>query len=319
MKKERIEMIEKYSAQNIITDLIDSLLSRLPNELDETIVPGAIPTGFDVLDRFIAGGGLCPGQLLTIAARPSVGKTSFVVSLIRNMLRDGKKILFFSLQLSSHDISVRLLAGITHISIIDIEYGNLSGDGELLRVMDAAENLYDKSLHIIDMPMMSISELKEIAKTVIGMDQLDCILIDGIKHIDMKAPSSVKRCEKIARKLKELAINLSIPVVVTMQYPHDKKEREPSAAYVFPEAKFLMRESDIYLFLHRKSVLSDEEFQKNGEDSSGNAVFQATKVICTKNTNGLTGSFKIGYNIKSSSFENIVQTVDFVESSISEI
>ena len=62
MKKERIEMIEKYSAQNIITDLIDSLLSRLSNELDETIVPGAIPTGFDVLDRFIAGGGLCPGQ-----------------------------------------------------------------------------------------------------------------------------------------------------------------------------------------------------------------------------------------------------------------
>lgn len=310
MEKKRIEMLEKYSAQNLVADSLDIIIRKL----DNAVITGKIPTGFGILDKYIDGG-ICPGQLLTIAARPSIGKTSFIVSMIRNMIRDDKKILFFSLQLSSYSILARLIAGISNVSLRNIRVSDFhySEDNELSRVISAADYLYSKSFHIIDLPMISISELKEIASTAIEMDLLDCILIDDINLIDMKADSSAERYRKIAKELKELAIELKIPVVAIMRYPRDRKERTPSAAYVFPEAKFIMRESDIFLFLHRKRILTEDEKEKNAKDSYGNAVFQAVKVICARNRKGDTGTFLIGYNAKTCSFENIVQDVCFIE------
>ena len=308
-KKKRIEMIEKYSSVNLISDCLDSIIIGM----DKPAVPGIIPTGFDILDRYI-NGGLHPGTLLTIAARPHIGKTSFVVSMIRNMIRDGKKILFFSLQSSSYEISSMLIAGISRIPLRHIECMRIHGDdNEFSRVMDAANYLYCKSFHIVDMPMVTMEELRKIARTAIETGQLDCLLIDGINRIDMKADSSADRYRKIAGKLKKLAIELKIPVVATMRYPRDRKERMPSAAYVFPKAKFIMRESDIFLFLHRKRVLSEVEREKNVKDSDGKATLQVTKVIVAKQRNGVTGNFKVGYNAATTSFENIVQSAYFVE------
>ena len=307
-KKKRIEMMEKYSSVNLISDCLDSIISRM----DKTAVPGIIPTGFDILDRYIDRG-LHPGKLLTIAARPSIGKTSFVVSMIRNMIRDGKKILFFSLQSSSYDILSRLIAGISRIPLRHIAWGIYGDDNEFSRVIDAADYLYCKSFHIVDMPMATMEELRKIARTAIEMGQLDCLLIDDINRIDMKADSSADRYRKVAGKLKKLAIELKIPVVATMRYPRDRKERTPSAAYVFPEAKFIMRESDIFLFLHRKRILSEVEKEKNAKDSDGKATLQITKVIVAKQRNGETGEFMVGYNYATTSFENVVQVAHFVE------
>ena len=304
-KKKRIEMMEKYSSVKLISDCLDSIINRM----DNPTVPGIIPTGFGILDRYIDGG-LHPGTLLTIAARPSIGKTSFVVSMIRNMIRDGKKILFFSLQSSSYDISSMLIAGISRIPLRHIMCMEIYGDdNEFSRVLEAANYLYCKSFHIVDMPMVTMGELREIARAAIEMGQLDCLLIDDINRIDMKADSSADRYRKIAGKLKKLAIELKIPVVATMRYPRDRKERTPSAAYVFPEAKFIMRESDIFLFLHRKK----EEKQKNAKDSEGKATLQVTKVIIARQRNGVTGEFKVGYNAATTSFENVVQDAHFVK------
>ena len=308
-KKKRIEMMEKYSSVNLISDCLDSIISRM----DKPAVPGIIPTGFDILDRCIDRG-LHPGKLLTIAARPYIGKTSFVVSMIRNMIRDGKKILFFSLQSSSYEILLRLIAGISRIPLRHIACMGIYGDdSEFSRVIDAADYLYCKSFHIVDMPMVTMAELRKIAWTAIEMGQLDCLLIDDINRIDMKADSSADRYRKIAVKLKKLAIELKIPVVATMRYPRDRKERTPSAAYVFPEAKFIMRESDIFLFLHRKRILSEVEKEKNAKDSEGKATLQVTKVIVARQRNGVTGEFKVGYNAATTSFENVVQDAHFVE------
>ena len=142
-KDEIHELLDKYSIQNEVNEFYKSLLDGLERKYD--LVP--ISTGFPALDQ-ILNGGIHSNQLITIGARPSIGKTAFAISLIRNMLERDKKILFFSLAMSSKDIITRLVASISRVNLYNIINVNF-GDDEFNGVMYSIDCLYDKALYIV--------------------------------------------------------------------------------------------------------------------------------------------------------------------------
>ena len=109
------ELLGKYSIANEADDFLRSFLNIMDTGADSFCVS----TGFQSLDQYLKEG-FQSGRLITIGARPSIGKTSFAISLINNMLKRDKKVLFFSLEMSSKDIIRRLVSGVSCVSLHDI-------------------------------------------------------------------------------------------------------------------------------------------------------------------------------------------------------
>lgn len=294
MNKEKIiELLDKYSIENKADEYFRSFLRMMSAGSDSFL----IPTDFSALDQYLEGG-FHSGQLVTIGARPSIGKTAFAISLIRNMLERGKKILFFSLEMSSEDIISRLVTGISGASLHDISKGDFSD--EFSKVVSALDHLVDKTLYIIDIPNISIEALQEITRVAVTEKHLDCIMIDHFRLID-GVDSLSDKYERASKKLKELAAWLNIPIVTMIQLPRDNSQNEPSLADI---PCSLVDDSDAVLFLHRdRAQFEAGQCIMVGEDNVN--PLQPTKVIIAKNKNGDIGHTFIGFNDKIVSFQNI--------------
>lgn len=295
-KDKIIELLDKYSIENEADEYLRSFLSMLGAGSDSFCVS----TGYPSLDQYLKGG-FHSGQLITIGARPSIGKTAFAISLIRNMLERDKKILFFSLEMSSKDIISRLVAGISGVSLHDIS--NNDASDEFPKVMSAVDYLYDKSLYIVDIPNISIETLLKISRTAVTEKHFDCILIDYFGLID-GVDSSSGKYERASKKLKELAMWLNVPIITMLQLPRDNNQKEPSLADIPYAMDSLIDDSDVVLFLHRNSP-QDETAQGSSLEEDKVQTFQVAKIIIVKNKNGDIGHTVLGFNGSTTSFENI--------------
>ena len=294
---------DSYSVSAAVTDIVTRIQLKMEGKLDDD----AIATGFSVLDKY-CNGGFHPEDYVVIAARPSIGKTAFAVSMIRNMLLDGRSIAFFSLEMPARLITVRLLANISRVEAKKITNGDF-GDGEFIRVMDAADSLYSKSLYIVDVPNIKLGDLRAKARSLKREKHIECILIDYIGLVDPGLDQRTPRHEVIAtvsKSLKQLARELKIPIVVLCQVSRDSEEREPILSNL-RDSGSIEQDADIVMFLHRKRVLTEEEKMQNAKDRDGRPVLQTTMVIVAKQRNGETGAFKVGYNASTTSFEEVQQ------------
>lgn len=293
-------LVEKHSIKNELEDYYDSLCAMAkPN------VSYWDTTGFPALDQFLDEGLGCKNELITICARPSVGKTAFAVSLIRNMLTRDKRILFFSLEMSCKDIIDRLVASISRVSLYNIVNRRFSG-GQFDRVARAIEYLWNRHLYIVDIPNVSTKALWDIilTTTMMEMHRPDCILIDHFGLIRGRASSS-DEYDSPSGRLKSIASCFSVPVFVMYQLQHPNSRREPTLAELPCVMKFLLVEdSDAVLFLHRhKSQFEVERSIMAGEDDE--KPQQVAKIIIAKNGNGNTGHIFVGFNSRTDSFEDI--------------
>lgn len=297
MNKDKIiELLDKYSIENEADEYLRSFLSMLGAGSDSFCVS----TGYPSLDQYLKGG-FHSGQLITIGARPSIGKTAFAISLIRNMLERDKKILFFSLEMSSKDIISRLVTGISGVSLHDIS--NNDAADEFPKVMSAVDYLYDKSLYIVDIPSVSIETLLDITRRAVTEKHLDCIIIDHFRLIG-GVDSSSDEYERVASQLKDLAKYLNVPIITMFQFPRDDKQGEPSLSDVPCIMNSLVDGSDVVLFLHRHRSQIEEK-QCCIVDKNNDKSLQVAKVVIAKNKNGDTGHALLGFNGSTTAFENI--------------
>lgn len=297
MNKDRIiELMDKYSIKNEADEFLRSFLSMLGSGSDSFCVS----TGYPSLDQYLKGG-FHSGQLITIGARPSIGKTAFVISLIRNMLERDKNILFFSLEMFSKDIISRLVTGVSGVSLHDIS--NNDSSDEFPKVMSAVDYLYDKSLYIVDIPNISIEALLDITRIAVTEKHLDCIIIDHFRLIG-GVDSSSDKYERTARQLQDIAKFLNVPIITMFQFPRDDKQGEPSLSDVPCIMNSLVDGSDVVLFLQRHRPQIEEE-QCCIVDRNNDKSLQVAKVIIAKNKNGDIGHIFLGFNGSTASFENI--------------
>ena len=297
MDKNKIsELLDKYSIENEADEYLRSFLSMLGAGSDSFCVS----TGFPSLDQYLKGG-FHSGQLITIGARPSVGRLSFALSLIRNMLERDKKILFFSLEMSSKDIISRLVTGISGVCLHDI--CNNGTSDEFPKVMSVVDYLYDKSLYIVDIPNISIEALLDITRVAVTEKHVNCILIDYFGLIG-GVESSSDKYERASRKLRELTKWLNVPIIAMLQLRRDNNQREPSLEDVPCTMNSLVDDSDVVLFLHRHIPKVDLEQCNTPVENKGDGL-QSVKIIIEKNKNGDTGHTFIGFNGSTASFWNI--------------
>lgn len=300
-----------------ISSAVSSVVDRIIKKMDGTLADDSVPSGFDILDKY-TNGGFKPQDYIVVAARPSIGKTAFGVSMIRNMIRDTdreQRVAFFSLEMPASQITERLLANISHVNLRNIAQADLSSEDAFERVMNAADILFSKKLYIIDVPNIRLNELRAKARALKREKDITVLMIDYIGLIDPGLGPQIPRHEVIAtvsRSLKSLARELKIPIIVLCQVSRDSEEKAPILSNL-RDSGSIEQDADVVMFLHRKRILSEEEKQRNAKDSEGRATLQVTKVIVAKQRNGETGEFKVGYNAATTSFEQVVQTADFIE------
>ncbi len=246
-------------------------------------------TGFSELDRKITG--LNRSDLILIGARPAMGKTSFALNLARNVAYGGRRVVFFSLEMSKEQLAQRILATEARVPSQKFRTGNLTPD-EWQRIAEATMALADVELYFDDTSSITVPEMKARARQLKGVD---CIIIDYLqlmqsgKHFE----SRVLEVSEITRSLKLMAKDMNIPVITCSQLARrtDEKGRshKPQLSDL-RESGSIEQDADIVLMLYR------EDYYKDQATIDENAPVNEAELLIQKNRHGPTGSVPLAWS-----------------------
>ncbi|MFA7107709.1 MAG: replicative DNA helicase [Sphaerochaetaceae bacterium] len=250
-----------------------------------------ISTGYANLNSYI--GGFRNSEFSIIAARPSVGKTAFALSIVQNMIKEDARVGFFSLEMSAQSLTERMLSMESKVNYSILRNGRMD-ENTLKRVMNAASMLYEKKLWIQDIPNMKLMDIRTEARRMVKEDHVQIIFIDYIGLIESGLSDNVPRHEQIgrvSRSLKALARELQIPVVVLSQVSRDAEGNEPTLSQL-RDSGSIEQDADLVLMLHKdrkydnldKSAEAEEEYQRTKKQA-----VDKIKVIIAKQRNGSVG------------------------------
>lgn len=310
------ESSKDYSLGTVVMNTFQKVLAQMSGESPST----KIASGFAKLDKY-NNGGFSPEDYIIIAARPSIGKTAFAISMMLNMIYDNKKVAFFSLEMPGEKIARRLLSMDSKVPASKINTAQLTGT-EYEQFNDSAARLYSKSdnLYIIDVPNISLTDLRGKARALKKEKDIDVIVIDYIGLItltNVKADMpTFERVSQVSKGLKSIARELKVPIIVLCQVSRDSEEKEPILSNL-RDSGSIEQDADVVCFIHRKRKLSDDDKKKNAKDSSGNATLQVTKLIVAKNRDGETGEVKIGFHNELTAYVDLIdQNAEFIDPTV---
>jgi len=240
-----------------------------------------IPTGFTDLDKLL--GGMQRSDLLILAARPSVGKTSLALSMAHNAAKKFKqRIALFSLEMSSEQVVQRLISSETRIDSQRLRRGEIAED-EWDRFMKATGDLAETLIFIDDTPGISALELRTKARRLHAEFGLDLIVVDYLQLMrgDMRSENRVQEISAISRALKALARELNVPVLAISQLSRSVESRTDKKPILsdLRESGALEQDADVVIFIYRDELYNENTDRKNIAD-----------VIVAKHRNGPTGT-----------------------------
>ena len=249
-----------------------------------------IPTGFAPIDE--CTGGLKAGEMFVLAARPSIGKTSLALNVLRNVAMNREKprsVAFFSLEMTAEQIARRLLC--TESQIPESVFWNRSFQySDLTRMTGAVDAIRKAQIYIDPTGGLTISELRAKARRLKAQKNIELIVIDYLQlmHADGRIESRQQEVAEISAGIKKLAKDLKVPVLVLAQLNREIDKAQgagarPKLAHL-RESGTIEQDADIVSFLHR-----------NREDSKGAGTTTSVEAewIIEKNRNGRTGNFKL--------------------------
>ncbi|MDD8018435.1 MAG: replicative DNA helicase [Bacteroidota bacterium] len=259
-----------------------------------------VPTGFTVLDNMT--GGFQNSDMIIVAARPSMGKTAFVLSLARNAAIDhDKSIGFFSLEMSSQQLVMRLICAEARVDAHSVRTGRLP-DEQWRNLSTRIGKLYNAKIFIDDTPALSILELRAKARRLKAEHDISMIIIDYLQLMagPKNAQSREQEISQISRSLKALAKELNIPVVALSQLNRAVEisaDKRPTLANL-RESGAIEQDADVVLFIHRPEKYNIMEEQ--GKSTQGVA-----EIIIGKQRNGPTGEVELTFINQYARFENM--------------
>ncbi|MEZ5973877.1 MAG: replicative DNA helicase [Planctomycetota bacterium] len=259
-----------------------------------------LPSGFYELDDML--GGFNKGEMTIIAARPSMGKTAFVLNLMERAALDrpahyehNPVVLFFSLEMGAASIGQRMLCSRARVDSSRLRKGKIDSSS-FADLSQAAGELAEASLIIDDTPGLSIMALRSRARRVKSMyKNLDMIVIDYLQLMTAKAESRQQEISVISRSLKELARELEVPVLALSQLSRQVENRENKRPQMadLRESGSIEQDADVVLMLYRA------EYYNPTEENRGKA-----EIIIAKQRNGPTGAVSLHYQSEILRFEN---------------
>lgn len=297
------DMLDK--AENLIFEIKESKLRGGFVALKELLIPAmraidrakqegrhitGVPTGFDDLDRMTSG--FQRGELVIIAGRPSMGKSSLALNIaVEAAKRARSRVGVFSLEMTTEMVVERIICSEAEVSLSKLRSGHLSMQdyGRLSNVMGVLNEL---EVYIDDTPSLSILELKAKARRLHAERELGMVIIDYLQLMDASAGFAGQRnrqqeITEISRALKALAKEINAPVVALSQLsrrPEMREDKKPQLADL-RESGAIEQDADLVLLIHRPGFYNPKE----EEDQTGSP----TKLIIAKQRNGPTGELDL--------------------------
>jgi replicative DNA helicase len=210
-----------------VRELVDQAMVDLEHIQQRQGAFAGVPTGFSDLDTLLSG--LQPGNLLVVAARPGVGKSSFVTNLARNVAVDANApVAMFSLEMSRWEIGMRLLCGEARVPWDRVRAGRVAAE-DWSRIVEAAETLHQAPLFIVDAGNVTIVDIRARARRLRSSPRgLGLIIVDYLQLMSHhgRVESRQQEVAEISRSLKLLAKELEIPVIAVSQLNRDPERRQ---------------------------------------------------------------------------------------------
>ena len=272
-----------------------------------------VPSGFSELDRLTSG--MQPSDLIIIAARPSMGKTAFVLSMARNAAMEfGKGVAFFSLEMTNLQLVQRLLSMESEIGSTKLRNGQLE-TYEWQQLHAAIERLSKAPIFIDDTPGINIFELRAKCRRLKAQHGIDMIIIDYLQLMtsgtgDSKSGNREQEISAISRALKGLAKELNVPVIALSQLSRAVESRGGSKRPQLSdlrESGAIEQDADIVGFIYRP------EYYQILEDEAGNSTKGMADIIIQKHRNGSLGDVHLRFK---GEFSKFMDPEDFNLSSI---
>jgi len=261
-----------------------------------------VPTGYADLDRMSSG--LKPGEMFIIAARPSMGKTSFVMNIVEHVCIDLKKpTMVFSCEMSSFQIVQRLLFSRARFALSKVQKGFHPSKSDLQAIKRASEEISNAKLFIDDTAGITINELRAKARRKKKDEDIQLIAIDYLQLMRSKSKQAENSREReiaeISAGLKALAKELSIPVIVLAQLNRGPESRTGGAPRMsdLRESGSIEQDADLIGLLYRSAYYADSEEAR--EEEQGKA-----EIVIAKNRNGGTGSVPLTFIAELMRFES---------------
>jgi replicative DNA helicase len=254
------------------------------------------PTGFTDLDAYTHG--LHAGQLIIVAARPAVGKSTFALDIARNAsVRHNQATIFFSLEMGRSEIAMRMLSAESSIYLQSMRKGTIS-EGDWTRLAAVRGRINDAPLYIDDSPNMSLVEIRAKCRRLAQQVDLKLVVIDYIQLMSSgkKVESRQQEVSEFSRALKLLAKELGLPVVALSQLnrqAEQSKDKRPELSHL-RESGSLEQDADVVVLLHREGIY-ERDHPRAGE----------ADLILAKQRNGPTGTVTVAFHGQYSRFVNM--------------
>jgi replicative DNA helicase len=274
-------------------DLVSQSILQIEHARRQESGITGVPSGFTALDQVTSG--WQRSDLIVIAARPGMGKTSFVLSLARNAAVIAKKpVAVFSLEMSAVQLSMRLISSETELSADKLRKGSLK-DHEWEQLNSLVKNISEAPLFIDDTPALSIFDLRSKCRRLKVQHNIELIIVDYIQlmrsEIDSRTGNREQEISSISRSLKSIAKELNVPVIAISQLNRSVEARLTKKPQLsdLRESGAIEQDADMVCFIYRP------EYYNLTEDEEGNPTAGLAEVIIAKHRNGALRDVKVRF------------------------
>ena len=287
-----------------IKELLKSTFERMDRWHDREDLLTGLATGYYDLDELTSG--LQDSELIVLAARPSVGKTSLALNIAENVaVKEKCPVAFFSLEMSKEQLARNMLCSHARVDSHRLRRGKLS-EKELPKLALAVGRLSEASIFIDDTPGLNCLEIRAKARRLKAQPDVKLVSVDYLQP--MEAPAADNREQQIAaisRGLKSLAKELAIPILAVSQLNRGVERRDDHRPRMadLRESGAIEQDADVVLLLHRESYYTS---QQNGHQEDNTA-----ELIVAKQRNGPTGKVNLTFLKEFIRFENAERTHEF--------
>lgn len=280
------------SIKDVVINAIESIESAAKTAGRVT----GVPTGFYDLDYKTAG--FQPSDLILVAARPSMGKTAFVLNVAEHAaLRENVATAIFSLEMSKEQLVKRILSMNSKVDSQAMRTGDLQDD-DWIKLVESAKKIGGSNLIIDDTPGISISELRSKCRKFKLEHNLGMVIIDYLQLMtgSKNAESRQQEISEISRSLKALAREISVPVIALSQLSRAVEQRPDKRPMLsdLRESGAIEQDADVVMFIYR-----DDYYNKDSEDAG------VSEIIIGKQRNGPTGTVKLAWLSQYTKFANL--------------
>ncbi len=257
-----------------------------------------VPTGFSGLDSLLSG--LHPSDLVILAARPSVGKSSLMLDIVRHAaVHHNVPVGIFSLEMSSEQLIDRMLSAESYVNAWKIRTGAIKEEEDFARIRDALETLSKAPIYIDDKPGNNILAMRAVARRLKRERGIGLIVVD---YLQLMAPvgakasdSMVQQVTEISRSLKQLARELNVPVLALSQLSRAVEQRggKPRLSDL-RDSGSIEQDADVVMFIHRDDKRNPDSDRPN-----------IAEILIEKHRNGPTGKVDLYFDEKRASYQSV--------------